>query len=98
MSSFLYSANFVSRTSLSPGPVTVSGLFLAIIYPNSSSNYFGQAYRFPNNALPVHLQHGEIFQTKFDLTLQGTSLSHSVDSITLGFSGQFSIQSVTPTL
>ncbi len=93
---FLYSAGSISRTSLNPGAVTISGLFLAIIYPDSSSNYFGPAYRFLNNALAVHLQHGETFQTEFTLTLQGTSSGHSVDSINLGFSGEFTIQSVTP--
>jgi len=96
---FVFYAPFslISRVSSTPGPVEVTGVFLAIIYPNSASEgHFGPAYRFLGFPGPMYFQHGQIFQSKFTLTLQGAE-SHSIDSTTLGFSGGFTLRSLTPT-
>ncbi len=84
---FVFYAPFslISRVSSTPGPVEVAGLFLAIIYPNyASDGYFGPAYRYLGFPGPMYFQRGQIFQSKFTLTLQGAE-SHSIDSTTLGF-------------
>ena len=85
----------ISRVSPGPGPVQVTGFFLAIIYRDSSQSYFGPTYRFLSVPGPMFLQHGEIFRSNFTLTLGGM-VSHSVDSTTLGFSQGFTLQSISP--
>ncbi len=95
---FFAPANLISRVTPRPGPVTVTGLFLAIMYPNSASDgYFGSAYRYLSNAIPIYLQHGQSYQTRFTLTL-GTGTDHTLDSITLALSDGFTLTSYIPNL
>ena len=86
----------ISRVS-NPGPVTVTGLYLFIVYPNynSTNGYFGPSYRFLNSG-PIILQNGQSYKTSFTLSLQPTETSHYVDRIDLAFSGGFTLQSTSP--
>ncbi len=95
---YLYWSPIISRTSFSPENVTVTGVFLVIIYPgtsfqNSTTGYFGNAYQQISSL--KYLQHNEIFKATFTLTnREGTS--HTVNSITLAFSPAFALQSTNP--
>ncbi len=89
--------SFINRVTSRPGPVEVIPLVLYVSYPTSSDNYFGPSYRFLD-ANPMYFQHGTRFQASFALALGGSTGSHSVNSISLGFSPGFTLLSVNPRL
>ena len=95
---YLFFSPFATITRVStPGPVTVTGLYLYIAYPNftATTGYFGSAYRFLNYGI-IYLQHGESYKTSFTLSLQPSETTHYVDRIDLAFSGGFTLQSTSP--
>jgi len=93
-----YTPALISRVSPRTGPVAVTGLFLEIFYPNSSYNgYFGNSLRPIGYAIPIYLQHNQIYQTQFTLTL-APGRNRTIDQISVASSNGFRIQSYSPTL
>jgi hypothetical protein len=86
---------FINRVS-EIGPVEMTGLLLYINYSHGSDNYLGAHYQFLIRS-PIYLHYGQTYQANMSLTLQST-VSHSLDSVVLGFSDGFTIQSVSPQL
>ena len=95
---FFFVSPFATITRVStPGPVTVTGLYLYIAYPNytATTGYFGSSFRYLNIG-PIYLQHSESYKTSFTLTLPSTETTHYVDRIDTAFSGGFTLQSTSP--
>jgi hypothetical protein len=78
------------------GPVEITHLVLYINYSHTSDNYLGAQYQFPTLS-PVYLHYGQTYLANMSLSLQST-VSHSLDSVALGFSDGFTVQSVSPQL
>ena len=81
---YLYWSPIITRTSFSPGNVTVTGVFLVIIYPgtsfqNNTTGYFGNAYR--EISFVNYLQPNQIFTATFTLTNR-EHVSHRKHDIT----------------
>ena len=95
---YFYASPIISRTSFGPRSVTVTNVFLVIIYPgtsfqNNTSGYFGNAYQ--SISFARYLQQNEIFTTTFTL-LNRDGSSHAVSAITLAYSPGFTLQSTNP--
>ena len=95
---YLYFSPIITRTSFNPENVTVTGVFLVIIYPgnsfqNNTTGYFGNAYQ--EISFVKYLQPNQIFTATFTLTNR-ESTSHVVNSISLAYSPGFTLQSTNP--
>ena len=85
-------------TITSPRSITITSFTLFIVYPNyptQNTGYFGASYQTLCCA-PIYLQPGETHQAQFVLRLAANETSHSVDQLSLGFSGSFNILSTSP--
>ncbi len=95
---YFYASPILTRTSFNPGNVTVTGVFLVIIYPgtsfqNNTTGYFGNAYQ--EISFVKYLQPNQIFTATFTLTNR-ESTSHIVNTISLAYSPGFTLQSTNP--
>lgn len=92
-------AAFEYYSSTLPNRDVAHPVVLAIIYPNQATDgYFGLAYWDMNGGLPLYLGHGQTHTIPWTLTNRDAATSHTLDSVTTGFSGGFTVQSVTPNL
>jgi len=95
---YFYASPILTRTSFNPGNVTVTGVFLVIIYhgtsfQNNTTGYFGNAYQ--EISFVKYLQPNQIFTATFTLTNR-ESTSHIVNTISLAYSPGFTLQSTNP--
>jgi len=95
---YLYWIPIITRTSFTPGNVTVTGVFLVIIYPgtsfqNNTTGYFGNAYQ--EISFAKYLQPNQIFTATFILTNRERTF-HIVNTISLAYSPGFTLQSTNP--
>jgi len=92
---FYYTSSLTSSRLSFTGPATITGIELAIVYQNQPGpNYFGPQFQFVQYGHLSPVQ--PIIPTKLTLTLATNQTSHTVTSISLGYSGAFTIQSISP--
>ncbi len=77
-------------------PVKVTGVNWAIKYNGGTSGYFGPSPQSACSSCPIEEAHGAQFSYTITLESNATSLTHSIDSVTV--ESPFTLVSVSPSL